>query len=181
MAMDVRLYSTLDDVAQCLRQFAHTDTIVYLRFEMLQKKSFFMLDPALKQLFYIDRLGHPLLKMQSDALLAVLPNATQLIDISRLTAEHNLHSQTGYHANQPVHEGAAWQQFALQQIQQYHQQQRLLRTPAAVKPGSVSNNERMNPLFSVAAKVNSLFGRKRALPSEAKTTATVSPQTPQKK
>jgi hypothetical protein len=153
---NIEVYSDVNELAQRLREMHSAGNPAYLRFEIMQKKSMLMINPAANELFYVDRLGRPLLKDQSDTILGQLPAQTKLVDISRLEAEKNIYNRAGFHANQPVFDDSAWLNFAKQQIEKAAE-----RTRTVVAEQPTEKAERFQTAAPLKSKLNSFFGREK--------------------
>ena len=166
---NIEVFSNVQELAQRLRELQTVGEPAYLRFEIMQKKSMVMINPAANELFYIDRLGRPLLNDQSDIILGQLSPGIKLVDISRLEAEKNIYNRAGFHANQPVFDDSAWLNYARQQIEKAVAER--LRTTVAEQPTEKAA-ERFQTTAPLRSKLNSFFGRKRSATEEPAPDAT---------
>jgi hypothetical protein len=88
-------------------------------YENGEKKSLFMINPAAKKVYYVDKLHRPLLQFELDLIKQQLPQGFEVIDISRLESAKHIYSP-GFHSSQPmIHELDKWLAHAEQKIQSY--------------------------------------------------------------
>jgi hypothetical protein len=111
------IYASIEElVSSLLKQAAPA----YAFYEVGDKTSLFMVNPAAKQIFYLDKLHRPLLPFQLDSINQQLPPDYSVTDISRIEASRNILNPHGFHSSQPMFDDKEkWVGYAKQKIEGY--------------------------------------------------------------
>ena len=166
--MDVSTDNNINDLATRLNQYYNAGTTDYARYEIRDKKSLLMVDPALKAVFYVDRHGRPLLDVEKDVLLANLPANVEIVDISRLASDKNADNRGGYHANQPIYNDSEWWDYATQKIQDQRTIKAQEKAPELKEPIVERFQTKQTPItqfFTSFRRRSSVSGKENAAPN----------------